>query len=904
MTTANPTFSQIKAQVTAVRQKHPSERVIGIRAFGRWTGESCHRDGEEVYVIQQCDSPLAMRLALRQPVDDKATKVLITGLEEKELGDDILIRLARRRLYQIDSWQIVRTLFQAHTVDPRLTRHSWIAETLLDTVPAGSYPPARGGFLDAETVWPLILNRTIGLNVETPDLTSILKWSKSPDALSRFRVLSDAMRESTIAWLAERAGPAVETILRAMSRLKRPDALPLGLAMGVVYHQQAAGQLEKAAGKLEERYLGGHTPAAAVIERWSAAAVEVVRLQLTDAKTKRQLVQRADEILQEIQAESFAYLSDTSPLGFDQRLADFGKRLSNTVQHPHPKVGRELQEAVQAIRNHEQASREKRRLERVEMAIRSLRWLSVQNATDCPRPQSLAEAAELHLRDGGYVDWARLTLRAGDPVGELSAAYSRLFGKVTAFREQQARHFAQLLGDWTAAGSHGNDVLPVEQILDQVIAPLAREVPVLVIVIDGMSVAVCRELLADTAGHEWIALSEPGRTFNRPGIAAIPSVTEMSRTSLLCGQRRQGAAHDEAAGFAEHPALRASSRSTHPPILFHKGSLQETDDAILSHEVRKEILSAHRKVVGVVINAVDDHLLKGQQIDTRWSRDEIKVLPALLHEARTARRMVVLVSDHGHVLDHHTQGRTTDGGGERWRPDDGNSAEGELPIQGSRVLAEGGRIIAPWSEKLRYGMNKNGYHGGINPQEMVVPIVVLACSEDLPTDWSEAPVESPAWWDEQQGSDNMIVEPVQTPSKPAKPSKKRQSPTLFDLGEEEDTQPRPVPAATLPATKTPEWVQRLLASPVFTDQKRLGGRAVPDDDVFDRLLTLLDRRGGKMTSAALARSLEFPPLRLRGLLAVMQRVLNVDGYPVLSRDDASDTIELNRDLLITQFDLA
>ena len=92
-------------------------------------------------------------------------------------------------------------------------------------------------------------------------------------------------------------------------------------------------------------------------------------------------------------------------------------------------------------------------------------------------------------------------------------------------------------------------------------------------------------------------------------------------------------------------------------MLFHKATLQESEDAVLAADVRKEIGSAHRKIVGVVINAVDDNLLKGGQIDTRWSRDEIKVLPALLHEARMARRLVVLVSDHGHVLDCQTQAR-------------------------------------------------------------------------------------------------------------------------------------------------------------------------------------------------------------------------------------------------------
>jgi hypothetical protein len=49
--------------------------------------------------------------------------------------------------------------------------------------------------------------------------------------------------------------------------------------------------------------------------------------------------------------------------------------------------------------------------------------------------------------------------------------------------------------------------------------------------------------------------------------------------------------------------------------------------------------------------------------------------------------------------------------------------------------------------------------------------------------------------------------------------------------------------------------------------------------------------------------LEFPAVRLPGLLAKAERILNVDGYDVLRRDDASDTIELNRGLLLKQFDL-
>jgi hypothetical protein len=58
-----------------------------------------------------------------------------------------------------------------------------------------------------------------------------------------------------------------------------------------------------------------------------------------------------------------------------------------------------------------------------------------------------------------------------------------------------------------------------------------------------------------------------------------------------------------------------------------------------------------------------------------------------------------------------------------------------------------------------------------------------------------------------------------------------------------------------------------------------------------------------MTSAAVSRGVNFPASRLRGLLAVMQRVLNIDGFAVLTRDEISDTVELNRELLKRQFDL-
>ena len=55
------------------------------------------------------------------------------------------------------------------------------------------------------------------------------------------------------------------------------------------------------------------------------------------------------------------------------------------------------------------------------------------------------------------------------------------------------------------------------------------------------------------------------------------------------------------------------------------------------------------------------------------------------------------------------------------------TSAGELIIEGGRVDASiGSRIVVPWSERIRYGSRKNGYHGGISPQEVVVPMCVMA----------------------------------------------------------------------------------------------------------------------------------------------------------------------------------
>jgi hypothetical protein len=890
-----PTFSQVRARVRAVRRKVPDARVVGIHSPGRYAGERLRQDGTDTYRVEQCDSPLAARIALLDEEPGATVTVLVTSLSDHELGDDVLVRLAGRKLYEINPWEIVKELFSAQSIDPRLRGHAWIADRLLELAPADGLPPTPGGYLDAEQVWPLLLGRLVGLEGERPDLPLLLRWSAHEENVQRFRRLPEEARRAAEGFLSEGVGPVASAVFRCVQAGDQPDALPIGLVLGVVHHPRAGGRLDRAAGRLE-RFLGGPTPEPPLVERWHAAAAEAVRLLGGDTRARGRLLHRAEEILREVQADDHAHLSDVLPRGFDQRLARLGGLLARVSEGAVPPG--ELAEAREDARRHDEARREPRRLERADMALRLVRWLARPGGEKAP--QSLGEAARDYLATASFVDWARSALRARDPVRELADGYARLVEQVTARRESHNRTFAELLRDQTASASQPADLVPVERILDELVAPLAGLAPVLVVLLDGMSPAVSRELLADLGRLDWASLG-PGGLPVRPGLAAVPCVTEASRASLFCGKVCTGAAGDEAVGFASHQGLRAHCRGGHPPVLFHKVGLQEAGGSALAAEVREAVASPQKRVVGVVVNAIDDSLLKGEQLDLRWTRDEIKVLPSLLYEARSARRVVVLLSDHGHLLDHQTEGRPGEGG-ERWRPDDGQAGEGELAVRGPRVLlAEGHRLIAPWTERLRYGARKNGYHGGLTPQEMVIPVTVLASGDLLKSvaGWSEVPDPTPDWWEDTPAStpSPTVVPAVKPPRKPPE--------TLWDLADQEPvpTAPEPPTVKEPAAPARPDWIAALLACPLFAEQKRMGGRTVPPDDLFATLLAALDAAGGKMTATALARRLETPLFRLRGLLAVVQRVLNVEGYAVLGRDEASDTVGLDRDLLLRQFDL-
>ena len=901
-------FNQIKAEVAVLSRKKQVDRPVGIRAAGRWLGESVQTDADTGYVIRQCDSPLAMRLALREPGPTNAArsvKVLVTSLPDAEISSDIFSRIHRQRFFSIDRWSLVQQQFAADAIDPALVAHDWLADAVIEHLGSRRPVATKTGCLGAETLWREMAAATIGLSCDVPDLQSLLRWSLDATNVRRYRELPNPLRDAMKDWICWRAGSAAEFVFSVAERADRPDAVPLALVAGVLVSPEAKGKADRSLGMLEAAHLSRRRWPAALLDRVAGEAASLVRAELGDPQERRRLYARAEELLNEFDATELAHASPILPLGLTQRLGAFAAavRAFAAASSGEPATIEPVFQTADRVQKHDLTHARPSEAERLRMAMRLARWLASrrQNPTT---PESLVEAASDYLATGSFVDWARDTIGRVAESRELSDAVATLQAAVTQEQERKAEAFGRLLHNTVAKGAYQDGLLRIEQVLDEVIVPLAREKPVLVVVLDGMSAAVCRELVAALCSEvSWRPIVEQGRSAVRPVLATIPSETKYSRASLLAGRLVSGSL-DEASAFSSHAGLLGVSAAGRPPLLYSKSDIPTNT---LPPAVRDEIASPKRRVVGVIVNAVDDHLGKADQLTVRWTLESLELMRALLYEARSGGRAVVLTSDHGHVLDRGSTARVNSDGGARWRPAGGEApAADEMAFRGDRVLVPGGELITSWSERVRYIRAANrGYHGGVNPQEMVVPIAVLIPTEESsePAGWQPEPEATPAWWDE--GSD-VVATPPPAPIEPEPISKPVG--TLFDKNRDEPPPSRSrkvLPQAAEPdEAQIPDWLEKVFATEVFDAQRRLISRGYSSDDLFKRLLAQLDARGGRMTKPALSRALGYPPFRMDGMLSTAQRLFNVDGYPVITVEIDSDTVSFKRRTLLVQFGIS
>jgi hypothetical protein len=344
-----------------------------------------------------------------------------------------------------------------------------------------------------------------------------------------------------------------------------------------------------------------------------------------------------------------------------------------------------------------------------------------------------------------------------------------------------------------------------------------------------------------------------------------------------------------------------------PARLFHASDLR--DGGVVDETIR-----GNTQVVGVVLNTVDDELDGAMQSTQSWTVARFSHLESLLGAASDAGRVVVLASDHGHVLDRGAgvvkglRARAGDEeterrrGGARWRVAPPEPAPGEHVVRAPWLQAALGvdAVVVPSAEGLRYGMPARGYHGGVARAELVAPLVVLG-TEALTAKAAaaaslmllEAP--APAWHAPPIGAGGADVgahtqRAVAAPAGAAGAHDARAG--ALGVAGQVRLAPRgaapagtaqpPAPDSAAPTAAAPTAAAALPSHPRWPLQRRRPGsseQALPDAMAV-RLVDLALANGGRLAAAQASTALGEPMRRIPSRFDALCELLNVDGTPV------------------------
>ena len=869
-------------------------RLVLVAAAAQWDGPPVlDTDLGPVRVVAAA-SPLAVRIAMVDHPDEFLA--VLTPLVRDQLGEEVLARAWRHSVRRPSAWDAVTSLFKVTQLDPSLRDDAWMVELLVRLAPPGGYPQPTTGLLDRATAWRTLLRHGLGLDHRQPTTTDLLAWAADPATPERLCRLDQQAQQRVADRLSVDIGPAAPPLLHLTATGRTAELLPLGLVVDALWPQpDPAVRI-----RLEERHLNRQALTDAAATDWANAA----RAALPSQDNRSSVVTSAESIIADLDPDRTAD-SPVLPSGLIRRLERLGTALLAALDQASAADLQVVEASLAAVRDHAGGGAASDRLAAAEAAVRLCRR---REAGTVARPDGdLQQLTRDYLDDGAWVDAARHRIAAGETVDSLVAAYGRLADAIDAERTVRDRTYAaRVATEATPPGPppslEAQRPLRIEDLLSTVVAPLAARRPVLLLVIDGLSHAALPPFVEDLRAEGWQTHGPGGRPI--PGVlAALPTVTVVSRASLLAGTITTGGQNVERDGFSHNDALLASTGGQ-PPLLFHKKDLR-THEGEIAPGPRDAIADPDQRIVGVVVNAADDHLAKGDQLRLADGLDGIPVLQPLLAEALTAGRAVILTSDHGHILGSH-QRVVTGGAGERYRSDDGRElADDEVRLHGARVVdpgagqqGVGARLVAAADDGVRYTpVAKHGYHGGATPAEVLCPLLVLtAGAEELPG-WQPRPVNVPAWWSPEEAVLDLDVAAAPAPVPAAERAEARDEPQLSLL----DSHLEPILAAPSAADGSP-WVEQLLASPRLADQKRLAGRARLDDGELVRLVRLLVAAGGTASGTTLQRTLELPATRLRGKLEAARSLLDVDGYAIL-RIEADGTASLNMRLLADQFEI-
>lgn len=893
--------------------------IIGVRGLpDRAVTTDVQHDGRTVR-IRPAESALAAREVLAEHRDGDWLAI-VTDRDDEDLGAGILAHFVWQRLRSPDPWEAVRRRFSATGIDSALTsvpHDRELAAALLAATPATGWPAAPAGVLTRTHALGSVASTHLGFDGEVADVLGVLRWSmasRSVAALGELRrSVGDLLADTTLDWIAQRAGAAAPPIRALLARGELADVVPLGIVLRLltgddVSDQPTAHQAQVAIVRLEGRW-GAIVPGPAALAAFGQAADALLSDLIHDRRAEadvRRALDRADAILTQLQAEPLARHSEWLRSGLRARFIVLAETLRRAVGlHGDTAAIAAVEASWSSVCEHRLGDAAALRGP-FEAAVRLVRWLALPESTDTPAggAAALGALARVHLDDGGWADAAINDAFGGVDDPELSPALQAVVSAAQGRRRSQERRFAAALAAAPSPTGNGvpsdaGTVWYLERLLPSGVIPLAKKAPVLLLVMDGMSAAAATEILSDaTARLGWLEACLPGADpeHRAAALSVLPSLTDMSRASLLCGRLVRGQQKAEEVGYT---ALTGQSGKI-AAKLFHKKGVDTTAAGwSVSHDVGEALDDTAVRLVTIVLNTIDDALDRSDPAGTVWTADAVKHLEPLLARAAAAGRTVVLTADHGHVVERRqgTQRSYPEISSGRSRQPTGSLEEGEVEVSGARVLTDDHRAVLAVDDTLRYGPLKAGYHGGASAAEVVVPVAVLVPDEATnPAGLALLPPQVPAWWLTPQVVATPVPQIAAAASRPARPARQEAGGTLFDLEPVEPPAPEAAVATTLGRS--------VVKSAVYKGQRKVAGRLIVTDDQVARFVDALAAANATRVPQTLAaQALGVAQTRLRGALTQVQQLLNVEGYAVLAAEAATGVVVLDLGLLEEQFEV-
>jgi hypothetical protein len=846
-------------------------QVLLLRARPEWSHGDV-RVGDTVVRVLPGISQLAVLDILTSLATDERAIVLTDRLAE-DLGDAVLSRAYKFGIELPDEWQAVPRLFPgAIEVGRDLRRLDWAATALLDYQPPGGWPRSVEPALTARHAIGSLLAHVLALGADAElDGVVLLTALGKRNVRAVWAAVDPQLRQHLIDWVGKELGDPAVLALQIAQRNEHVTPLAVGLAMDVLWPEDGTPPTEaqvSARVRVEAFVDGKAVPVDVAKAMAGVAKAAVLRLEVDSSPEVGVALQQAEALLGDLGWSEGAEQSAVLHPGYLARVRALASSLTS---------GDSVEQALARVLEH----RDAKASQAPTMAVRLHRWL----ATDEEASTSLGSDLQRQMDDGAWADAAVGAVWHGSADQVVAEAYQQLLDKVHARRKHRDSAAASRLDQVNGAGDQL--AVGVERLLAEVVDPWRRQGGALLVVLDGMSSAIATALGSEVARLglvEWVPASTHAR---QSVVAALPSLTSVSRTSLFCGEVRSGTGEDEKRGLATaFPGAK----------VFHKNDLRSEGGAALPADLIAAIGDTAVPVVGVVINAIDDATHKNDTSAWNWDLRSLDPLRALLEAAISARRAVILTSDHGHIVERETQALSVDGAESRWRPaSTGSAGDGEVLVVGPRVIAPGGEAVLLWRGDAHYGPRHAGYHGGASLAELTIPVLVFQAAAVAAgaAGWEQAAPQVPLWW-----NDPMVSSPAVLPQHTGQPKKAKdtgrssQGDALFEL---EDVPKLPAAPAGL--------VAAVIASTTYAEQKRMAGRRALDDSITAAVLRALVDRGGRAHQDTVAAAAGIPTADVSQVFAAVRRLLNVDGYGVIELDTDGVTLRLDEQLLREQFDV-